>query len=382
MRIVLYNVTTGIKSGGIETYNWEVGRALLRMGHDVTLVTGHGDRCKFDDVPVVKVPFAGRQEFYDLRWFNRKLGSTLRKYLERRSFAKNARAATAELQPDCIVVFKPYDFGFMRWMKRRFPELVVVFRSGGKDFFYTDRFNKELVDVWISCSTYNQKQIESRYGKSVTVIPHGVETGVFRPEEKDAGFRSRCGVSDTSFLIISIGRLVKWKGVQTVVKAISYMENVEMLVIGAGGYRTELERLCLECNVEKQVHFIGEVENYEIAYYLQQSDAYVHPALGEEAFGITLLEAMACGIPVIASNKGAIPDVVGSEAGIVVEARDVGAWQGAIQYLRDNDVPRRAMGMSGWDRVVNNYSWDRSAAALVEAVDRFKGRQGQMSALS
>lgn len=376
MRVVLYNVTTGFKSGGIETYNWEIARALSKKGHDVTLVTGCGDRRKFDDISIVKVPFTARQEFWNLGWINRKFGASLRKYLERRSFAKNARTILQDLEPDCVIVFKPYDFGFMRALKRHRPGVIVVFRSGGKDFFYTDFFNRSLVDVWISCSTYNQRQIEKRYKRAVQVIPHGVATDVFKPAERDNGFRKWIGVSESSFVAIGIGRLVKWKGFQTAIEAIAEMENVELVLIGSGGYEGALKEMCFDLGVADRVHFVGEVDNYSIPYYLQQADVYLHPSIGEEAFGITLLEAMACGLPVLASDRGAIPEVVGTDTGKILSAVEVEQWVTAIRLLKENDHLRRKMGMNAHHRIVRNYSWDKCASRLMDAVTTEKSRRG------
>lgn len=375
MHIVLYNVTTGFKSGGIETYNWEMARALLNQGHQTRLVTGSGDRIKFKEVPVTMVPFTARKEFWNLGWINRRFGSALRKYLERRSFAQNAREVMNNLRPDCIVIFKPYDFGFMRALKKHHPDLLVVFRSGGKDYFYTDQYNKGLVDVWVSCSVYNQQQIERRYKKEVQVIPHGVATDVFKPGVRDEGFRRRHRISETAILTIGIGRLVKWKGFQTAIRAIAAIDDVEMILIGTGGYQRELKRMAVKFGVEQRVHFIGELDNYEIPYYLQQSDVYLHPSLGEEAFGITLLEAMACGLPVIGSDRGAVPEVVGTVTGKIVPAADVESWVSAIRFVRDNDKARREMGQAALQRVIRNYSWDKSASRLVEAVERARARR-------
>lgn len=369
VRIVLYNVTSGFKSGGIETYTWEVSRALIRQGHEAILVTGDGPWRMFDDVPVVSVPFTDRGDFRYLKWVSKKTRSMLGKYLERRSFARNALKYVADLRPDCVVIFKPYDFGFMKDVKRLVPGVIIAFRSGGKDFFLTDRLNKHVVDVWISCSTYNQKHIQKRYRTDVTVIPHGVATDVFKTGERDPEFRRRLGISEDSFILVCVGRLVKWKGYQTVVKAISNVESVELLVIGSGGYKASLEDLSAECGVAKRVHFVGEVKNYDIPYYLGHSDVYVHPAHGEEAFGITLLEAMACGLPVIASDKGAIPEVLGGKGGLVIPAADTNAWAGAIRDLMADDVRRRALAEAGYDRVVKRFSWDKCASELVDAIE-------------
>ncbi|MDZ7841074.1 MAG: glycosyltransferase family 4 protein [Gammaproteobacteria bacterium] len=380
MRIVLYNVTTGFKSGGIETDNWEKGQALWKLGHDVILVTGAGDRCKFNDLPLIRVPFRDRSDCIDFRWLNTKIGSTLRKYLERRSFAANAIETVMRLEPDCIVIFKPYDFGFMAKLKRANPNLTVVFRSGGKDFFYTDRLTKRFVDVWISCSEYNRRQIEARYGRDVTVIPHGVNTEVFRPAPSSDELRRKIGADDESLLVGGIGRLVKWKGYQMVIQALSRLEGVELMLIGAGGFRGGLEEMSRALGIDDRVHFLGEIDNYRVPQYLAQCDLYVHPSIGQEAFGITLLEAMACGIPVVASDKGAIPDVVGDGTGIIVEARNVEAWIDAIEQLRRNTTERLAMGRAGRARVLEHFSWERNAQAFLTAIEKARSaRAGRLN---
>ncbi|MGA8262213.1 MAG: glycosyltransferase family 4 protein [Arenicellales bacterium] len=368
MRVVLYNVTTGWKRGGIETFNMEMGRALSRLGHDVVIVTGSTgveERPMQEAPSICARPFKRREAFPDFRRIHPAGGSALRKYLERRSFAANALSAVIDYQPDVVVISKPYDFGFMEKLKRRSPSTVVVFCSGGKDFFVTDLFHRKAVDVWVACSQYNAEQIRSRYGVTPTIIPYGVDLEIFKPGEKDKEFRARHGIGQEDFLLVAVGRLVGWKGFQVVVEALEDLPYGHLVIVGGGGYRGTLEEQAATLGVGSRVHFMGDVQHESTPYFYRQADVYVHPSIGQEAFGISLLEAMACGIPVLGSDRGAIPSVLDG-AGLIAKARDPGDWAAKIASLRDDPGRLAAMADSGLARVKGSYSWQAGAERLVE----------------
>ena len=376
MKVALYNVTTGWKRGGIETFNMEMGRALSQLGHDVMIVTGSteaGETLAHEALSICARPFKRREAFPDFRRIHRTGGSALRKYLERRSFAANALSAVIDSQPDLVVISKPYDFGFMEKLKRRSPSTVVVFCSGGKDFFVTDRFQKKVVDVWVACSQFNAEQIQARYGVTPAIIPYGVDLEIFQPGEKDKEFRGRHGIGDEDFLLVAVGRLVGWKGFQVVVGALKDLPYAHLVIVGGGGYRSTLEEQAATVGAGSRVHFIGDVRHHGTPYFFRQADLYVHPSIGQEAFGISLLEAMACGVPVLGSDRGAIPTVLHG-AGLIAKARDSGDWAAKIASLRDDHRRRAAMADAGLAMVRGSYSWQAGAERLVELVGARRGR--------
>ena len=109
--------------------------------------------------------------------------------------------------------------------------------------------------------------------------------------------------------ILFVGRLINEKGVHLLIKAISELKiDIRCLIIGDGPERKKLEELSVKLGVDKKIDFLGMRRN--IAEYYKKADLFIHPAIWEEGFGITLVEAMASGLPCVAFNKGAIPEII------------------------------------------------------------------------
>jgi glycosyltransferase involved in cell wall biosynthesis len=125
-----------------------------------------------------------------------------------------------------------------------------------------------------------------------------------------------------------------------------------------------LSRASAGANLSTRVSFAGYVEEAERKRLLSTASMLVLPSL-EEGFGIPALEAMTIGLPVIASNRGALPEVVG-DAGILVEPEDVREWAAAIERLLNDRHLRRSLSAKGVERA-DHFSWDSSADALYAA---------------
>jgi len=125
-----------------------------------------------------------------------------------------------------------------------------------------------------------------------------------------------------------------------------------------------LSRASAGANLSTRVSFAGYVEEAERKRLLSTASMLVLPSL-EEGFGIPALEAMTIGLPVIASNRGALPEVVG-DAGILVEPEDVREWAAAIERLLNDRHLRRSLSAKGVERA-DHFSWDASADALYGA---------------
>jgi glycosyltransferase involved in cell wall biosynthesis len=121
----------------------------------------------------------------------------------------------------------------------------------------------------------------------------------------------------------------------------------------------------------EHVRFVGVVPNDRLAGWYESCDVFVHPAVWDEPFGIVLAEAMACGLPVVSTRVGGIPEIVAhGETGMLVEPGDPKALAAAILELLRDDGRRRAMGAAGRRRVEQEFSWDRTAERLEEILLR------------
>jgi glycosyltransferase involved in cell wall biosynthesis len=201
----------------------------------------------------------------------------------------------------------------------------------------------------------------------ISIAPCGVDLELFR-EAGPAEPRPR------SHRILSVGRLVPRKGVDLVIRALPLLrdagfDDVELLVVGGGGEAAmgadpearRLGELARELGVENQVTLRGQVPREEMPGILRSADAVVCTPW-YEPFGIVPLEAMACGVPVVAAAVGGLTDtVVDGATGLHVPPRDPAAIARAAARLLASPELRLELGRAGLQRARSRYSWDRVA---------------------
>lgn len=203
----------------------------------------------------------------------------------------------------------------------------------------------------------------------IDVIPFGVD-----PEEwadrPDAADRLRDSIGGP--IVLCMGRLVHYKGAEVAVEA---MRNVDatLLVVGDGGRRQAIESLVTRLGLEDKVRMIGEVPNADRAVYYHAADVAVLPATSRgETFGISAVEAMACGVPVVTTELGTGTSWVNAhgETGIVVPPRNADALAGAIDQLLSDPARRRAMGEAARRRVSELFTKEQMLDAVADVYRR------------
>ena len=207
----------------------------------------------------------------------------------------------------------------------------------------------------------------------VEVVPCGVDVRHFTPAAApldDPVRREPCR-------IVSVGRLVPRKGYATIVEALVDLPGVELVVAGgradAGTVEAEqvrLETLAADLGVADRVHFVGQVGHFLMPALLLSADLVVCSPW-YEPFGLVPLEAMACGVPVVASAVGGMLDTVAEgETGHLVPPQDPAALAAAVRGLLADPARRDVYGRAGVRRARSHYSWDAVAGATAEVYGR------------
>jgi type III pantothenate kinase len=206
----------------------------------------------------------------------------------------------------------------------------------------------------------------------VMVIPSGVDRSLFQPhgpvERRTPGLRR----------LVCVGRLVQRKGIGNVISALDRLPDAELLVAG-GPDRSLLEsdpearrliRLAEETGVSDRVVLLGRRARDQLPPLLRSADVLVSVPW-YEPFGITPLEAMACGVPVVASAVGGLIDtVVDGRTGVHVPPRDPERLGAELRTLLDDPERRDAYGRAGVQRARRLYDWNRLAAATLDVYAR------------
>lgn len=359
MKICLYNVTSCHIAGGLETCYWEMGRALARRGHDVTLVAGARGQPWHDEVKLLQFPFRLEQD-----WPN--FGHRFQRLMERLSFARHAMNHLVTAGYDAVVICKPFDFPVLWQARRRGMKAATIFHTGGTDFFWSDRWFVSAIDTLLGVSRYTAQQQEKRYARSVGVLHNGVDVEHFQPRPRQVGLRQQWGFDPNARLLISVGRLVGWKGLRTVIRALTQLpDDVCYVVVGTGPEEQALRALTTSLSLNGRVHFTGRIDHAKLPQVLCQADLYVQPSIGEEAFGISVAEAMACGLPVVASRNGGLPEVVAeNETGWLAMPGDSNQWATLLAEALGDPLRLQRMGQAARQRVITEFTWVACAAKL------------------
>ncbi|MFW6186273.1 MAG: glycosyltransferase [Halobacteriota archaeon] len=201
---------------------------------------------------------------------------------------------------------------------------------------------------------------------SVKVLPNGVDTGKFRPIDRDKAkewFEQKFKLDD-NLNIVFVGRFSPEKGVEYLIKSLEYLEG-KLFLAGGGPQESHLRRIAEKFG--DKVQFIGKVKHEEIPLLHNATDVFVLPSISMEGFSNSMLEALACGLPVVATPVGAAPDVVTSEVGVVVEMRSARAIADGIVKVRDLDREKIHY------IVKENYSFDVVADKVYELYTEING---------
>lgn len=368
-KIAFIDVTATVSYGGIQTAIWELARTLCDMGHQVSVFSGKG-RVSPDlgghPVSVHTFSFTPRSQIPNL-------GTRFRKIAERFSFARNAKRAVIRGDFDWVILTKPSDF-FWPWLMLRSSKTRFALMSGGTEFYTGDRFLARKIDAWLACSHFNAWQIQRRYGHFPAVMYNGVDVHQFRPRPPDSVVRAQFGAGLDEVLLVFAGRLVGWKGIAIALRALADLTlkgaPVRLVIIGDGPQLSELKRMADQLAIAQKVTFHDAVPHADLPVLYAAADIGIFPSIADEAFGITIAEAMSCGKPVIASYIGGIPEVVGNEGscGLLVSPGDVKALAESIRILVDNAELRRSMGNAARSRIMHLYTWELAAKRLLAGI--------------
>jgi glycosyltransferase involved in cell wall biosynthesis len=190
----------------------------------------------------------------------------------------------------------------------------------------------------------------SQFGKPVAVIPQlGIDL------DDSAGVSPRA----ERFVIGFVGRLVPQKGIMFLLEASARISGATVLLIGRGPMKADLVRRAAELGLDGRLELCEGVAHQEVPKYLRQMSVLVLPSLTtakwKEQFGHVLIEAMASGVPVIGTDSGAIPEVIG-DAGIVVKEGSVDALASALSQLMEDQALRNTLKAKGRARVCAEYT--------------------------
>ncbi|MBR9981214.1 MAG: glycosyltransferase family 4 protein [Desulfatitalea sp.] len=219
----------------------------------------------------------------------------------------------------------------------------------------------------ITVSEHARKDIRQEFripDRRFSVVPNGIDTRLFHPLP---------GVQrEPGRLIVTNSADIALKGLHILLHAVAelapHRPQLRLVVVGMPKKKSSIHGLIRDLGLGQRVHFTGRIDQEAFVYQYARAWAAVVPSL-YEGFGLPAGEAMACGVPVISTTGGALPEVVG-DAGLLVPPGDPHALADAIATLCDNPQRARALGQAGYERVMAQFTWTAAARKTVAVYRR------------
>jgi D-inositol-3-phosphate glycosyltransferase len=230
----------------------------------------------------------------------------------------------------------------------------------------------------------DQQDMESLYGaptERMSIVPCGFDPDEFWPVTLDA--RQQLGLDRDEFIVLQLGRIVPRKGVDNVIRAAAILQKqrhvpVRLLVVGGNAVQPDpvgtpelgrLMQLAKELGVEHSVTFTGQRQREQLRYYYSAANVFVTTPW-YEPFGITPLEAMACGTPVVGTAVGGIKStVVDGDTGYLVPPNDPEALAEKLAWLERHPQLAQRMGWAGMRRAYQHFTWRNVATHIVNVYE-------------
>jgi glycosyltransferase involved in cell wall biosynthesis len=350
------------RAGGAETHLHEIFGRLVRRGHQVTLLVSGWDAAgKGATVDGMEVHRTGGRYTFNL---------AAPVYYRRRLQHREFDVMVEDLNKVPLLV--------PLWAKHPVALLVhhlfgtTAFREASAPVAATTwllerplgRVYRDIPTMAVSPSTARDLGVRGLDEDAIAVIPNGVDLDQCVPGEPGTRFETPT--------ILYLGRLKRYKRVDLPIRAIAALRDqgatVRMIVAGTGDREAALRTLVRDLELDDRVEFAGFVTEEEKIRLFQRAWAHVLTS-PKEGWGITNLEAAACGTPTVASDSPGLRDsVVDGETGFLVPHGDVAALARRIRALIDDEALRERMGDAA-RRFAERFTWDRAAAET----ERFLG---------
>jgi phosphatidylinositol alpha-mannosyltransferase len=364
MKIALVSPYDWAVPGGVNRHLTHLAEHFIRSGNEVRIIAPSSRRWSHNcdhliviGEHVIGLPASGSVAHLCLS-FN--LAPRVKKVLEREQF-------------DIVHLHEPFmpllSLQFMRFSRAVNIATFHATREGGSRLYAYARF---LVKPWwsnihgrIAVSRAALHLIGRYFAGRYRILPNGIDYPFFASEDPPIQ-RFKDGKRN----ILFVGRQEKRKGLPYLLRAYAMLKaeqpDIRLIVVGPdGGMRAACERFVERHSLEDVV-FTGYVPYEDLPRYYKLADVFCAPNTGQESFGIILLEAMAAGTPIVASDIEGFAEVVrNGKEGVLVPPRDSEALAAALSRLLADDDLRQELVARGSQRA-QHYSWDRIAQEVLD----------------
>lgn len=278
-----------------------------------------------------------------------------------------------EFKPDIVHAHYASSYGLLGALSGFHPYIISVWGSDVFDFPNVSvlhkaviKYNLSKADRILSTSKVMAVETQKYTEKEVVVTPFGIDLDKFKPLNAKSLF------DENDIVIGTIKTLEEKYGIEYLIKAFAIVKNkyknlpLKLLIVGDGSLSGNLKKLVHDLNIENETAFTGKIPHKLVPVYDNMLSVSVSVS-NSESFGVAIIEASACGKPVIVSDVGGLPEVVeNGVTGIVVPARDHEKTAKAIEKLVLDEKLRKKMGEAGRKRVAKFYDWNKNVEQMIE----------------
>ena len=371
MHLVDITMFYAAEGGGVSTYlnakaHWLAGRGRVRH----TIMSPNVKTCGAAVPALVRIPAAGLPGFHGYRMPLSVSGPV--RLLE-------------SAHPDLV---EAGDAGHCAWaalrMRKRYGIPAVAFYHSDLPRLVQPRLGRWVArgackylarlygqfDLVLAPSRLMVQQLEAIGVHGAVHQPLGIDSSVFRPqpdgEEVRAALRDELGLSPETRLLVYAGRFTPEKRLDVLVEAVRRLgARYHLLLVGGGD---ELPA------AHNATHIPYTRDQRRLARLLAGCDLLVHPG-DRETFGLIVLEAMACGLPVVATNGGGVAELVDAETGLLAEPNNVDSLASAIEAIYQRDMA--GMGAAARRKAVERYDWNQILPQVLGRYDGLMARRGR-----
>ena len=371
------------KGGGIAEWALGIARELPKLGHTTSVyVTHRKDR----DLDIHKEEQFECRPMYGRNWHE-----------FHRFYAGYYMWKILKENPETIFIVTTWGMAkAFNYLKKRYPKSKMIVVAHGLEITRLKSLRElktmtkvvSSSDLVLSVSKFTRDEIINRLDRidtnHVKFLPNGVDTNRFFPSKVDDAFLQKYNIPVGSDIILTLARIIKRKAHDDVIKAIPDIltEFPKAHYVIAGPHRKKdpylhyLKQLTKELSVENHVTFIDFIPEEDLKKIYSVSKVYVmasrtlHETGDSEGFGITFLEANACGCPVIGSYEGGIPDAVENEInGLLVPSDSPNDISKSIKKLFSNEDYRKNIAKMGMARVSEKFTWEKLTIQMLDMIN-------------
>lgn len=298
--------------------------------------------------------------------------------------ARQLKRIYNEVKPDLINVHYASGYGTLARMARIQPILLSVWGSDIYDFPKKSKINYKILEKNLknssaiaSTSIKMKEELERLYPnieKKIYITPFGVDINKFKKINKER--------NDNEFRIGIVKTLKKKYGISDLILAFNQLKknlvseaknniNVKLYIYGDGEQKQELLNLIEKLNLNDDVFLKGKIKNEQVPEVLNDLDLFCATSiLDSESFGVAVVEAMACELPIIATDVDGFKEVlINGKTGVIVKRQDITAIATAMEDLILNKEKRAEYGINARKRVLEKYSWDKNVEYMMSVYE-------------